>query len=125
MMPDMKPFVIHIFCLKSEICHLLKKKLRLDGYAVSCTNLTEVDDDFLCELSDRIDCIILDRDVNDTDKNKIISRFPDLPKICLPSLDSDVIEVSGITYVPEPLKLSELCDIITEIRNRKEIESKA
>jgi len=118
----MNSFIIHIFCLKSEICTLLKKRLRLDGYVVECTNISEAGDNFLDDFNEKIDCVIMDRDVKIEIKKKVVSRFPDLPIICLPSLDSDVIEVNGITYISEPLKLSELSDIISKIRMSRELE---
>jgi hypothetical protein len=60
----MKPYEIHIFCQKSEICALIKKKLRADGYIVECTNVVEADKDFLERFDKPIDCIILDKEIN-------------------------------------------------------------
>jgi len=119
----MEIFKIHIFCLKKEICTLIKKKLINDGCDVECTNLSEVDDMTVENFNKSVDCIILDKDITDVTRDKIQAKFPDLPIICLPSLDTDVIIKSGITYISEPLKLSELSDIIKEIRLKKEVES--
>ena len=120
----MEPFAIHIFCLKKELCTLLKKKLINDGYEVSCTNLLEAGGGFLENFNLAIDCVIIDKDINNEDREKIQAKFPDLPTICLPSLDTDFTIKSGITYISEPLKLSELSDIVREIRLKKDVESK-
>lgn len=121
---NMIPFEIQIFCQKKEICALLKKKLRADGYGVDCINLTEVEEDFLDRFEKPIDCIILDKDIDKELREKIRNKFPAMPIICLPSLDSDLTVLNDVTYISEPLKLSELSDIITEIRLKKEIEQK-
>jgi DNA-binding response OmpR family regulator len=119
----MKPYEIHIFCQKNEICSLIKKKLNADGYNVECTNVAEADKDFIENFDKQIDCIILDKDINKEFREKVKDKFPGLPIVCLPSLDSDFVANSGITYISEPLKLSELSDTITEIRLKKEIEA--
>ena len=121
----MIPFEIQIFCLKREICALLKKKLRGDGYGVECINLIEAEENFLENFERSIDCIILDRDIDKGVREKIRNKFPKVPMICLPSLDSDITALSDVTYISEPLKLSELSDIITEIRSKKEFEYKS
>ena len=119
----MEPYVIHIFCQKSEICSLIKKKLGADGYSVECTNVAEADENFIESFEKKIDCIILDKDIDKKFREKVRVKYPDTPVICLPSLDSDIAVKSGFTYISEPLKLSELSDTITEIR-QKEIETK-
>ena len=118
----MIPFDIQIFCQKREICALLKKKLRADGYGVDCINLTEVENDFLEKFDKHIDCIILDKDIDKSLREKIRNKFPQIPIICLPSLDSDLTALNDVTYISEPLKLSELSDIITDLRTKKEFE---
>ena len=120
----MKQYKIHIFCLKREICKLILKKLKADGYFVECTNLAEAEPDFLDNFNKSFDCIILDKDTDEHLREKIRLKFPDLPIICLPSLDSDKIDISGITYISEPLRLSELSDIISKFRSGKELETK-
>lgn len=121
----MIPFEIQIFCQKREICSLLKKKLRADGYGVDCINLTETENDFLEKFDKSIDCIILDKDIDKILREKIRNKFPHVPMICLPSLDSDLTALKDVTYISEPLKLSELSDIITELRSKKEFEQQS
>jgi DNA-binding response OmpR family regulator len=121
----MNQFQIHIFCQKKEICSLIKKKLMADGYDVDCTNLSDPEKDFLDKFDRIIDCIILDKDIDKHLREKIRNKFPDIPIICLPALDSDMTSLKDVTYISEPLKLSELSDIITEIRLKKEIELKS
>jgi hypothetical protein len=120
----MESFKIHIFCLKKELCRLIIKKLSSDGCIASCTNLSDSERIFPDNFDYSIDCIILDKDISRSIRDEIQAKFPDLPIICLPSLDSDTGEKSGITYISEPLKLSELSEKIREIRLKKEIESK-
>lgn len=120
----MKPYEIHIFCQKSEICALIKKKLSADGYTVECTNVADAGKDCIESFDKPIDCIILDKEINKDFREQVKDKFPGLPIICLPSLDSDVVAKSGFTYISEPLKLSELSDTINEIRLKKEVETK-
>jgi hypothetical protein len=119
----MKKFSIYIFSLKREICSLLKKKLREDGCDVECVNITETGPDFLVNFKKSIDCIILDKDIDSNIREKIRSKFSGIPAICLPSLDADTSDSSDVMYVSEPLKMSELSEIINEIRQKKEIEA--
>jgi hypothetical protein len=120
----MIPFEIQIFCQKREICTLLKKKLRADGYGVECINLNEIGSDFLDNYDKSIDCIILDKDIDNNLREKIRNTFLEIPIICLPSLDSESTALNGVTYISEPLKLSELSGIIAELRSKKEFEQK-
>jgi len=122
---NMTHFTIHIFCQKKEICSLLKKKLSADGYDVDCTNLADPDRDFLDNFNKSIDCIILDKDIDKELREKIRNKFSDIPMICLPALDDDMYALKDVTYISEPLKLSELSDIIKEIRLKKEFEHKS
>lgn len=119
----MNPFKVHIFCQKFEICSLIKKKLRADGYDVECTNITEAGNNFLDEFQKFADCIILDKDIDILLREKIRDHFEGIPIVCLPSLDTETSAGTDITYVSEPLKMSELSDIIKEIRTKKKIES--
>ena len=119
----MKPFIIQIFCQKREICSLLKKKLRADGYYVECINVAEAETDFLDGFNKHIDCIILDKDIDIQMRDMIRSRFAGVPIVCLPSLDAETIDSKDVTYISEPLKMSELSEIINEIRIKKEVET--
>ena len=119
----MNKFKIHIFCLKKEICSLIKKKLGADGNEVECTNISDSEPDFLDNLEKSIDCIILDKDIDSALREKIKNRFAGIPIVCLPSLDDDTSDSKDITYISEPLKISELSETIREIRLKKEVEA--
>jgi hypothetical protein len=106
---------VHIFSLKPSICGLIKKSIGSTNYAVSCTNATDLTDNFFEEFNSNVDCIIIDKDIENKTKDKLKSKFNGIPIICLPSLDSEYPVDSGIKYISEPLKLSELVKTLDEI----------
>lgn len=106
---------VHIFCMKPDICSLIKKVFSSTKYEISCTPAANVDEKFLSGSHLIMDCIILDIDINTEIKNKIKMKFSGVPVICLPSLDSENINESDVKYISEPLKLSELRKTLDEI----------
>jgi len=119
----MKDFKIHILCLKREICELIKKTLDSEGYDVECTNVSGVNDDFIKSIELKADCLILEQDIKPELRDYINEKFKGIPIICLPSLNSDWLLSSDVTYISEPLKLSELRQTIEEVYKNRKIES--
>jgi DNA-binding response OmpR family regulator len=110
-----KKIKVHIFCLKPDICNLIKKFLSQSKYYITCTPAKSVDNEFLGTFKERFDCVILDIDIDNAIKEKVKQRFQKVPIICLPSLEADVAYDSGIKYISEPLKLSELVKTLDEL----------
>lgn len=106
---------VHIFCLKPEICQLIKKTLAMSKYEVSCTLASQVYDQNFKSFSEKPDCIILDKDMNSSLINIIKLKFPYTPFIYLPSLETDVQEESNVKFISEPLRPSELSEALDEI----------
>lgn len=110
-----KKIKVHIFCIKPDICSLIKKVFSTTQYEVLCTPAVNVNEKYLAGTHFNMDCIILDIDIDSETKNMIKKRFSGIPVICLPSLDSDSIAESNVKYMSEPLKLSELRKTLDEI----------
>lgn len=115
---------VHIFSLKSEICSLVKKTLLSEGYDITCSKAEEIDDNLIENFDMNIDCLILDKDINDELRNKIKEKFKGISIICLPSLTEETSSVknaggSSVTYMSEPFRLSELKKVIEEILHKE------
>ncbi len=110
-----KKIKVHIFCLKPDICSLIKKVFSSTKYEIVCTPAADVDEKYLSGSHLKMDCIILDIDIDPQVKNKIKDKFGDVPVICLPSLDSETATDTNVKYISEPLKLSELRRTLDEI----------
>ena len=110
-----KMIKVHIFCIKPEICKLIKKMFNTSRYEISCTPSYQVDEDYLKRFHHNMDCIIMDIDIEKETKDKIKEYFQGTPVICLPSLDSEGIQEDDVKYISEPLKLSELRKTLDEI----------
>lgn len=110
-----KQIKVHIFCMKPEICTLIKKVFSSTQYEISCTPAANANEKYLSGTHIKMDCIILDIDIDAELKNKIKQRFTGTPVICLPSLDSEIIKDTDVKYISEPLRLSELRKTLDEI----------
>jgi len=110
-----KKIKVHIFCMKPDICLLIKKVFSSTQYEISCIPAVNVNDKYLAGSHIIMDCIILDIDIDTEIKNKIKKKFTGIPVICLPSLDSEIIKDTDVKYISEPLKLSELRKTLDEI----------
>ncbi|MCI0473375.1 MAG: hypothetical protein L0Y76_07320, partial [Ignavibacteria bacterium] len=99
------------FCLTSEMCKLIgkvmeKNKFAYQGILVTDETAGKSGDDVLDAILYNPDIIILDKNVDKSFKDKIVSKFPGSPIICLPSL-SDSVEISSdkVRQISEPFKL--------------------
>jgi len=69
------------------------------------------------------DCIVIDKGINKEIQYKIKIKFSNLDIIYLPFLqESDSELANGCKQISEPLKLSELGNVLEEIYNRKKDE---
>lgn len=111
---------IHILCLKSEICSLIKKTLTASGYEVSCSKGEEITESAIEDFSEEIDCLIMDTDINSDIREKAREKFSNSAIICLPSLESDInFSAHGTNKISEPLKLSELSEAVNFVLKQK------
>lgn len=110
---------IHILCLKPEICSLIKKGLPDTSYYVTCTRREDINDKFIDNFTEKIDCLILDKDIDSELREKIKKKFENISIVCLPSLDSENNIKSNVKNMSEPLKLSELSNYINSIFQKK------
>lgn len=114
-MPMEKKIKVHIFCMKPDICSLIRKVFSSTRYEILCTPAAGINEKFLAGTHINMDCIILDIDIDTGIKNMIKKRFSGVPVICLPSLDAEAIKDTNVKYISEPLKLSELRKTLDEI----------
>lgn len=123
-------FFVRVFIMSSQtsgkpaICELIKKILERYNFSFSCTLIDDSDNEsFLDKTVDndtKTDCIILDKGIYSSLKEKIINSFKGSEIICLPSLSGNELPINGnIKQISEPLRLSELEKVILEIYNRK------
>lgn len=102
-------------CLKSEICTLIKKGLNDSSYEVSCSKGEDINEELIADFNEKIDCLILDKDIDSDLREKIKIKFNNIAIVCLPSLDSENNNKSGVKNMSEPLRLSELANYINSI----------
>jgi len=121
-----KKLTIKMFCITSEICKLISKVLDKYNFEYQSFNISEMSDknsqeEIINMVNDNPDVIILDKEVDDRFKEKVLSKFSESAIICLPSLDSDgELKISkNVFHISEPFKLSELENIIINITKNK------
>jgi hypothetical protein len=107
-------YKIQIITAKSEICSLIRKTLDSGRYTIFCTNGEFVDDEYLNKFELEIDCLILDKGLDEELNRKIKEKFRNTPIICLPFLGADQQD-TNVTNISEPFKLSELKKAVDEI----------
>lgn len=119
-----KKFILG-FCLTSEMCKLIGKvmekyKFSYQGIQVFEETSDKTDDEVLERIISVPDIIILDKNVGNNFKEKVVNKFPGSSIICLPSLsDSDGISSDKIKQISEPFKLSEFEDVILNLTKNK------
>lgn len=106
---------IHILCLKSEICSLIKKTLTLSGYEVTCSGGDEINQNTIEEINEMTECLIIDTDIDYRIREMAKEKFGEKSIICLPSLESESISGAGTKRISEPLKLSELSEAVKSV----------
>jgi len=111
----MNNFNIHIFSLKPEICSLIRKTLDSERYIISCASGELINEAFVENFKDEVNCLVLDKDIDPALTKIIKEKFSTIPIICLPSLGAEFKESKDVKYMSEPFKLSELKKAIEEI----------
>lgn len=120
-----KDFNIHIFCLKSILGDLIVKSISHQKFKFNYTYISESsnnksDTTMLDNLNISPDCIILDKDIDIKIKEVIFKKFNKSEFICLPSLNENEEMLSNyVQQISEPLKISELGDVLNEIYYKK------
>lgn len=102
---------IHIISTKPEICTLIKKALAKYDYIISCNtgdSLTASRAD--SGYNEKIDCLIIDSDINPRIREKAEEVFSNSFVIYLPVLDSSENSHDNANDISAPLKLSELSE---------------
>lgn len=107
---------IHILCPKSEICSLIRKSLPASKYSISCTSTEDINEETISNLEiDKIDCLILDDEINNKISDKLKQKLNKISIVYLPSFDNELHRNKIVKYISEPLKLSELNEAIESV----------
>lgn len=118
-----KKFYVHIFCMTSLICELINKSFQNSHFKFVCTNMDNLRIKELEKLKVSPDCIVIDKGINKEIQYKIKIKFTNIDIVYLPSLHESDSEISnGCKQISEPLKLSELGNVLEEIYNKKKDE---
>ena len=106
---------IHIICRKPEIAGLITKALEKSGYSVSSTFGEEISQEMIVKIDANIECLIFDKDIDDSIKKSAKEKFKGAKVICLPSLESPNSMLSDVEYMSEPFRLSELTEFVNNL----------
>ncbi|MBV6478836.1 MAG: hypothetical protein HGGPFJEG_01593 [Ignavibacteria bacterium] len=118
----MENFRIHIICQKPEICSLIKKSLTRLGLNVSCSESEGIFEQQYMNNDIKIDCMILDKKLSDSVADRMNAKNKDISFIYLPSLDIEKNEINTDDgKISEPLKISELSNVIQNILSHKRV----
>ena len=82
----MNNYIIHIISLKCEICSLIKKTLDAEKYTIRCILAEDIDENYISGIDKSIDCLILDKDIDEEVSRRIKEKLSGTPIICLPSI---------------------------------------
>jgi hypothetical protein len=126
-------FRVQIFSLTPNICQLIRKMLEKYNFKHDCIRINEdiISDpkkfcsqrtflDSLDSLVGKLDCIILDKDIDSAVKQIIVEKFNKTDIICLPSLNEpEILPYKNVKHISEPFRLSELEEVLLELYNNK------
>lgn len=107
-------FLIQVFCVEENLCHLIGKVFDKSLYDFHCNEKPNAEDVGL--LSGKCDCVIIDKDIEEDLLEAIKLKFKGVPAVYLPSLDN-VSNRGGnnALNISEPLKLSELKNAVDHL----------
>ncbi len=109
-----KKFKVEVFCEGTDLSDLIKKAFRGNEYQLHFNDASYLSIEALGSLDPNCDIIIADISI-ETELHEVIkTKFPGVPVICLPALESDNYFDSNIKYISEPFKLSELKKVVKE-----------
>jgi hypothetical protein len=106
-----------------SLCKLIIKSFPGSNFKFDCTDVKDLTNNELEKLTISPHCIVLDKEINKAIQDKIKSMFPNIDIVYLPSLNESDSEIpNGCKQISEPLKLSELGNVLEEIYNKKKDE---
>jgi hypothetical protein len=109
-----KKFKVEVFCERTDLSDLIKKAFYGNDYQLHFNDAAFLSKRALKSLNPECDIIIADNSI-ETELHEVIkNKFPGVPVICLPALESDSGFDSGVKYISEPFKLSELKKVVAE-----------
>lgn len=115
---------IHIIFMNENICRIIHKTLKSKGYEVSISDGNRLKEKNIKDLSNEIDCFIIDSGIDESLFVNLKFRFGNSSYIFLPSLNSVNKKVNGDhSNISEPLKLSELFKTLDNVFKTKKIEN--
>ena len=118
-----KDFYIHVFCLTPLICELINKSFHNSNFIFDCTNLEEIENNELEILDISPNCIVIDKGIKKEIQDKIKLKYKNLEIVFLPSLyEANSESTEGSKHISEPLKLSELNNVLEEVYKKKRNE---
>lgn len=106
---------IHIICRKPEIAGLITKALEKSGYSMSSTYGEDIRSEMITIIDESVECLIIDKDIDEELKKSVKDKFAEAKVICLPSLESPNSMLSDVEYMSEPFRLSELTEFVNNM----------
>lgn len=106
---------VHIISEKREICSLIMKTIVSNDFEITCTHALFNSFDFLNDLENNVDCLVIDKGLDQEAREIINVKFSQVPVICLPSLNDESCYYNHARYMSEPFKISELKIMLEEI----------
>ena len=110
----LKKFKVEVFCEKSDMNGLIRKVFSGCDYDLHFNDSAYLNIKTLSSLDPSCDIIIADKSIEKGLHEIIRKKFPDVPVICLPGLETEEECASNVKYISEPLKLSELKKVVEE-----------
>lgn len=110
----LRKFKVEVFCEKPDLYGLIKKVFSGFDYDLHFNDSAYLNVKTLSLIDPDCDIIIADKSIEKGLHNFIRKRFPDVPVICLPGLETGDDCNSNVKYISEPLRLSELKKVVEE-----------
>jgi hypothetical protein len=118
-------FKVHIFCGTTNLCRLMSKLCTKDSFSFCYSEIKDINSgNIFDDINYKPDCIIIDKDIDEELKEKVIKKFSLTKIVLLPSLNEvEQKKYSGyVSQISEPFKLSELEEVLKEIYHSKQSE---
>lgn len=117
LMAKMEHVRVHILSDEKEICSLIVKTLD-ESFIITCTHGEKMIKDPFGSAGEKLDCIIIDKGLSECFKTQVLEKYGPVHVICLPSFEGEYEcdEFKNVKYMSEPFKLSELRELLEEVR---------
>jgi len=109
-----KKFKVEVFCEGTDLSDLIKKAFRGNDYHLHFNNASYLSIEALDLLDPNCDIIIADNSIETELHETIKNKFPGIPVICLPALETANYFDPNVKHISEPFKLSELKKVVRE-----------